>query len=68
MPSELLRKLSRFLSLQVCLGIDLIGMSSYAIPVVGEAGDIAWAPIEAYLLFTMFGSNAIAGLGFIDYG
>jgi len=36
------------------------------IQVAGEAGDIAWAPIEAYLLMTMFGSNAIAGLGFIE--
>lgn len=51
---------------QLCLFIDLIGMSSYLLPVVGEAGDFAWAPIEAYLLMTMFGSNAIAGFGFIE--
>eukprot|EP00241_Pyramimonas_parkeae_P009507 CAMPEP_0114248202 /NCGR_PEP_ID=MMETSP0058-20121206/13444_1 /TAXON_ID=36894 /ORGANISM="Pyramimonas parkeae, CCMP726" /LENGTH=125 /DNA_ID=CAMNT_0001361587 /DNA_START=287 /DNA_END=664 /DNA_ORIENTATION=- len=55
-----------YLKLALCLFIDLIGMSSYLLPVVGEAGDFAWAPIEAYLLMTMFGSNAIAGFGFIE--
>jgi hypothetical protein len=30
----------------LCLLIDLIGSASYIVPVVGEAADIAWAPIQ----------------------
>lgn len=38
------------------LGIifDLIGMSSYLIPGVGEFADIIWAPIAAFTLSNMY--------------
>ena len=32
----------------------------------GEAGDIAWAPLEAYILMQLFGSGAIATFGLIE--
>lgn len=51
--------------LLVCIVIDLIGDSSFAIPGVGELEDVAWAPISAFSLRALFGSNAIAGLDFI---
>lgn len=51
--------------LLVCILIDLIGDSSFAIPGLGELEDFAWAPISAFSLRALFGSNAIAGLDFI---
>jgi len=38
------------------LGIlfDLIGMLTFAIPVLGEFGDTIWAPISGYLLTKMY--------------
>ncbi|WP_310555499.1 hypothetical protein [Flavobacterium sp.] len=34
--------------------LDLIGMLSYAIPVVAEATDIIWAPIAGFVLAMMY--------------
>jgi len=36
--------------LLLSLVIDAIGMATYLVPVAGEAGDVAWAPISAYLV------------------
>ncbi len=33
---------------------DSIGMFSYAIPLIGEYADIAWAPIAAFILYKMY--------------
>jgi hypothetical protein len=41
--------------------IDLIGMSSYALPGVGELGDLGWAPISALLIYKLYGNSFIAG-------
>ena len=37
----------------LCLIIDLIGSSSYIVPVVGEGMDIAWAPIQVSLFYIL---------------
>jgi len=50
----------------LCLVIDIIGSSSYLLPVLGEGTDVAWAPLEAYLLQRLFGSTAISAFGFIE--
>eukprot|EP00240_Pyramimonas_obovata_P011817 CAMPEP_0118930982 /NCGR_PEP_ID=MMETSP1169-20130426/7484_1 /TAXON_ID=36882 /ORGANISM="Pyramimonas obovata, Strain CCMP722" /LENGTH=142 /DNA_ID=CAMNT_0006873425 /DNA_START=200 /DNA_END=628 /DNA_ORIENTATION=- len=55
-----------YTKLFLCLVIDFIGSSSYLIPIIGEASDFAWAPIEFYLLQRLFGSTAIASFGFIE--
>eukprot|EP00959_Pyramimonas_sp_CCMP1952_P246431 5151028-Pyramimonas_sp.AAC.2 len=55
-----------YTKLFLCLVIDLIGSSSYLLPIIGEASDFAWAPIEFYLLQRLFGSTAIASFGFIE--
>mmetsp|Transcript_16725 Transcript_16725/g.25271 ORF Transcript_16725/g.25271 Transcript_16725/m.25271 type:complete len:403 (+) Transcript_16725:337-1545(+) len=34
--------------------IDLIGSSSYLLPVVGEAFDLTWAPIQTVLIMAMY--------------
>lgn len=46
--------------------IDLIGYFTYAIPVLGEFGDLIWAPISAYLIFKLFRSKTAASIGFIE--
>jgi len=46
--------------------IDIIGMATYAVPVAGEAGDIAWAPISAYLVYQLYGNGLISGLAFAE--
>ena len=56
---------SAWLSLILCVVIDVIGDASFALPGVGEVEDVAWAPISAFILSNLFGSNAIAGLDFV---
>ncbi len=34
--------------------LDIIGMSSYSIPIVGELFDLIWAPISGILLARMY--------------
>jgi hypothetical protein len=42
-------------SLIFCVLMDFIGYASYALPVLGEFGDIIWAPISALIFFKTFG-------------
>jgi hypothetical protein len=42
-------------SLLFCLLMDAIGYATYAIPVLGELGDIFWAPLSAIIFFKTFG-------------
>jgi hypothetical protein len=40
---------------------DLVGIMSYAIPLLGEAIDIIWAPITLYLMTKMYpGKSGVA--------
>jgi hypothetical protein len=34
--------------------MDMIGYATYAIPVLGELGDLFWAPVSAFIFFRMF--------------
>lgn len=52
-------------TLLVCIFIDLIGDSSFVIPGVGELEDAVWAPISAFLLSNLFGSNILTTLDFM---
>jgi len=36
------------------LFLDLIGMASYLLPVLGEFSDLVWAPISALILAKMY--------------
>jgi hypothetical protein len=51
-------------SLIFCLLMDFIGYASYALPILGEFGDIIWAPISALIFFRTFGGwkGAFGGL------
>jgi hypothetical protein len=42
-------------SLVFCLVMDIVGYATYTIPVLGEFGDIIWAPISAIIFFITFG-------------
>jgi len=46
--------------------IDIIGAATYLVPVVGEAGDVAWAPISAYLIYQLYGNGILSGLAFAE--
>jgi len=43
-------------SLAFCIVMDVLGYATYAIPGLGELGDIVFAPISAIVFYTMFGS------------
>ncbi len=51
------------------LGIifDLIGMTSYAIPLLAEFFDLVWAPISGLLLAKMYKGNIGKIGGFISF-
>lgn len=49
--------------------MDLLGMATYAIPVIGEFADIIWAPVSAFIFYRTFGGKkgVIGGvLNFIE--
>ena len=62
-PDEQQAKLTKLL---VSVLIDLIGMATYAVPAIGEVGDLAWAPISAYLVYQLYGNGLIAGLALAE--
>lgn len=37
--------------------MDLIGMATYAVPLLGEFGDIFWAPVSAFIFYKTFGGT-----------
>ena len=56
-PDEQQAKLTKLL---VSILIDLIGVLTYAVPAIGEVGDLAWAPISALLVYNLYGNGLIA--------
>ncbi|TAH04305.1 MAG: hypothetical protein EAZ16_05680 [Sphingobacteriales bacterium] len=42
-------------SLLVCIAMDALGYATYAIPFLGELGDLIWAPVSAAVFFKVFG-------------
>jgi hypothetical protein len=42
--------------LAISLLVDALGSSSYLLPVVGEAVDVAWAPVQTVLIMAMYDS------------
>lgn len=56
-----------WVKLLFCICIDLLGDISFFLPGIGEAEDIAWAPVSSFLLSQLFGGNtAIVSLEFIS--
>jgi len=52
-------------SLIFCILMDIVGYASYAIPGLGEIGDIIWAPISSVIFIAAFGGwkGALGGVG-----
>lgn len=52
-------------SLIFCILLDLMGYATYAIPFLGELGDIIWAPISSLIFMVIFGGwkGALGGIG-----
>jgi hypothetical protein len=52
-------------SLIFCILMDLVGYATYAIPFLGEIGDIIWAPISSIIFMSTFGGwkGALGGIG-----
>ena len=48
---------NKYKKLVKCVFLDLVGMSSAAIPVVGPFLDVVWAPIAASLSYKMSGNK-----------
>ena len=44
-------------NIALCILLDVIGIATYAFPVLGEFGDIVWAPVSGYLFFKLFGGR-----------
>lgn len=42
-------------NLLFCIFMDLLGMATYAIPMLGEFGDLVWAPLSAFIFYKTFG-------------
>ncbi len=46
--------IKKYKMLGLSILFDAIGMLSFAIPVIGEFGDVIWAPISAILIYKMY--------------
>jgi hypothetical protein len=44
-------------SLGFCILMDLIGYVTYALPILGEFGDIFWAPVSGFIFYKTFGGT-----------
>ena len=54
------------LKLFACMTVDALGFSTYLLPGLGEAFDVAWAPMQAFFLHYMFGGLLLSGFGFVE--
>uniref|UniRef100_A0A6B2LW29 Uncharacterized protein n=1 Tax=Arcella intermedia TaxID=1963864 RepID=A0A6B2LW29_9EUKA len=55
-----------FLKLFLSVVIDLIGFGTYAVPVLGEFGDIVWGPVSGWLIYLLYGSVYISMFGLAE--
>ncbi len=44
-------------NLLFCILMDAIGYFTYALPALGEFGDIVWAPLSAFIFYKTFGGT-----------
>ena len=45
----------KYAKLALAIALDLIGMTTFLIPGLGEVGDLVWAPMASLAGFIMFG-------------
>ena len=56
----------QWLKLLICIALDLAGDATFLLPGLGELGDVAYAPVEAFALRFFFGGLGLPLLGFIE--
>jgi hypothetical protein len=59
-------RLNRYVTLFLCVVIDVIGCMTYLVPALGEAFDAIWAPASAGLLHYIFDSTLVTSVQFIE--
>jgi len=52
--------------LVISLIIDLVGVLSVGIPIIGDVLDIAWAPVSGYIIHSLYGVTMISWLGVVE--
>lgn len=60
---------NKYKKLVIGIVLDVIGMISFTLPLIGEFGDVIWAPLSALIMTRMYKGTTgkIAGLvGFIE--
>jgi hypothetical protein len=57
---------AKLAKLMISLLIDLVGFSTYLIPLAGEGADLAWAPASALLINYLYGNSFLTGLAFVE--
>ena len=50
----------------ISIVIDLVGMATYAVPVVGEFFDVIWSWISGFLIYVMYKNKPLAVTGWIE--
>lgn len=50
-------------NLTTCVILDLLGMASYLLPVLGETFDFFWAPISGIIFYFLFGMKKFGMVG-----
>lgn len=52
-------------SLIFCILMDIVGYATYAVPLLGEFGDIIWAPVSSLIFMNTFGGwkGVLGGVG-----
>ena len=58
-----LLKMKKLPNISLCIFLDLIGFTSYLLPLIGEAEDLLWAPISGIIFFFLFGKRRFGLLG-----
>ncbi len=61
-----MNKTTKNVSLLTCLLMDLAGLLTYAVPLLGEYGDVIWAPLSAYVFYKMFKNPLGATLNLLE--
>ncbi|MBX3256558.1 MAG: hypothetical protein KF862_20650 [Chitinophagaceae bacterium] len=62
-----MEKVQKQPSLFICILMDLIGLATYSLPVLGELGDLIWAPVSALVFFKLFGGWKGAAGGIFNF-
>lgn len=58
---------SKYKDLFLSLLFDVIGMTSFVIPFIGEFSDVIWAPLSAWLMMRMYKGKVGQAAGAVSF-